>query len=200
MPLSAAVEMSEGWMAKCASLVDGVTFPATNGARVSVSLHHLCIEHHTGIHTLVDHGVFGSAFALLRPQFEAYVRGAWYHFCADERHVNKFLKGGDPPPIGTLIEELETKGAFDSGSLGRMKAQVWSNLNDFTHGGAIQVKARITRDEIIQSYKPKHIAGLVTSSATLALLAGVGIAAVADNDALATGLRDAYRSVYGTAA
>jgi hypothetical protein len=197
MPRSSAVEKSEAWMIKCAALIDGVSFSTADRARVSVSLHHLCIEHHTGIHTLVDQGVYGSAFALFRPQFEAYVRGAWYHFCALDSQVSKFLKGDDPPPINKQIADLEAAGGFDSGSLSRMKAQVWNNLNDFTHGGAIQVKARNTRDEVIQSYKPAHVDGLVTASSSLALLAGVGIAAVVADDALAVHLRDEYRSVYG---
>lgn len=187
-------------MVKCAALIDGVSFSTSDRARVSVSLHHLCIEHHIGIHTLVDQGVYGSAFALFRPQFEAYVRGAWCHFCASDNQVMKFLNGSDPPPINSQIVDLEVTGSFDSDSLSRMKAQVWKNLNDFTHGGAIQVKARNTRDEVIQSYKPEHVAGLVTSSSTLALLAGVGIAAVVANDALAVGLRDEFRSVYGAVA
>lgn len=199
MPLSSAIARSETWMVKCAALIDGVTFTTSDRARVSVSLHHLCIEHHTGIHTLVDQGVYGSAFALFRPQFEAYVRGAWYHFCASEIQVNKFLKGNDPPKINIQIAGLEAKGGFDAGSLSRMKAQVWNSLNDFTHGGATQVKARNTRDEVVQSYKPEHVFGLVTSSATLALLAGVGIAAVTDNDTLAVNLRNEYRSVYEAA-
>lgn len=187
-------------MVRCAALIDGVTFASSDRARVSISLHHLCIEHHTGIHTLVDQGIYGSAFALFRPQFEAYVRGAWYHFCASEIQVNKFLKGNDPPPINTLITELEAKGGFDAGSLSCMKSQIWNNLNDFTHGGATQVKARNTRNGVTQSYKPEHLVGLVTSSSALALLAAVGIAAVIDNDALAASLHDEYRFVYEAAA
>ena len=200
MPLSAALEKSENWMVKCASLIDGVNFTTNNRSRVSISLHHLCIEHHTGIHTLVDQTVFGSAFALFRPQFEAYVRGAWYQLCATEAQVTKFLNGNNPPPINTQIADLESKGGFDGGSLSRMKAQVWNNLNDFTHGGSTQVKARNTREEVVQSYKPEHVAGLLTASATISLLAAVGIAAVVENDSLAVTLRDAYRSAYEPAA
>jgi hypothetical protein len=77
-----------------------------------------------------------------------------------------------------------------------MKAQVWSNLNDFTHGGAIQVKARNSRDEIISNFKPHHVSGLLGSSATLSLLAGVAIASLASADVLANELRNAYRAVY----
>lgn len=116
MPLDKAIEQSRRWMTEVVTLIDGTSFETTTRSRVSVSLQHLCIEHHTGIHTLVDHGVLGSAFALFRPQFEAYVRGAWYHFCAAEDELLRFLRGAQPPPIDALIEQLERKGAFAEGS------------------------------------------------------------------------------------
>lgn len=200
MPLEEAIEKSRRWMTEAAALVDGSSFPTTDRTRVSVSLHHLCIEHHTGIHTLVDHGVLGSGFALFRPQFEAYVRGAWYCFCATEDEIIKFLRGSEPPRIDRLIEQLELRGAFDEGTLRRMKSELWRNLCDFTHGGQIQVKTRNTRDEVVRNYKLEHVSGLLTASATLSLLAGVGIAAAIDSDLLATKLHGAYRSIYETAA
>lgn len=200
MPLEDALSRSERWMIQCSALVDGISFPTTNRALVSVSLHHLCIEHHTGIHTLADHHVFGSAFALFRPQFEAYVRGAWYHLCAPETGASDFLRGAEPPRMDTMIQQLERTEAFDEGTLRRMKSETWRNLCDFTHGGVIQVKARNTGDEIIQSYKPEHVAALLTSSATLSLLAGVAIAAVVEETLLANKLRNAYHSIYGVAA
>ena len=200
MPLDDVIEKSRRWMTEAAALVDGSSFSTTNRTRVSVSLHHLCIEHHTGIHTLVDHGVLGSGFALFRPQFEAYVRGAWYCFCASDDEIMRFLRGAEPPRIDRLIEQLESRGAFDQGTLRRMKSELWRSLCDFTHGGSIQVKARNTRDEVVRNYKLEHVAGLLTASATLSLLAGVGIAAAIDSESLATKLHDAYQSIYEKAA
>jgi hypothetical protein len=200
MPLEAAIESSKRWMTQAAAIIDGQSFPTTHRARISVSLHHLCIEHHTGIHTLVEHGVLGSSFTLFRPQFEAYVRGAWYWFCATEDQILAFLQGLGPPKIDVLIAQLETKGAFEEGNLRRMKSTLWRNLCDFTHGGAIQVKARNTRDEITTNYKSKHVAGLLTASATLSMLAGVAMAAVIESGPLAAELRMAYALIYEKAA
>jgi len=187
-------------MDACCTLVNTLTTEQSDRARVSASLHHLGIEHYTGIHVLVAAGVHGSAFALYRPQLEAYVRGAWYHLCAEEVEIERFLKGNEPPKYGRLVADLEKHGAYDGGSLSSMKSNVWANLNDFTHGGAIQVKARNSGDEIAQNFKPEHVAGLLTSAATTALLCGVGIAAVCSQDALAVRLRDAYRACYQEAA
>ncbi len=188
MPISPALTKSKSWMIRCASIIDGVSFQTSNRNRVAVSLYHLCIEHHTGIHTLVDNNVYGSAFALVRPQFEAFVRGAWYHRCASDNQIDKFLRGGEPPPIKEQIETLEALDGFSGGFLKGIKDNAWKNLSDFTHGGAIQVKARNTTDEVVSRYKSEHVAGIVSMSVTLSLLAAVGISAVAGDDMLATKL------------
>jgi len=198
MPLQAALENSERWMIQCATLVDGVSFSSTNRARVAITLHNLCIEHHTGIHTLTDNGVIGSALALFRPQFEAYIRGAWFHHCAEEQVIDEFIQDAEPLRVGVreMIRQLEKKEAFNNGVLSRLMQQHLQNWNDFTHGGAIQVKARNSQGEVIPSYKPDHVASVLTSSATLSLLAGVDIASVAEREDLAVKLREEFRSVY----
>lgn len=188
MSISLALAKSESWMIRCASIIDGVSFATTKRNRVATSLYHLCIEHHTGIHTLVDNNVYGSAFALFRPQFEAFVRGAWYHRCASDKQIEKFLNGGEPPRIKDQIDSLEALDGFSGGYLKGIKDKALNNLNDFAHGGAIQVKARNTRDEVVSCYKAEHVTVIVTASVTLSVLAAVGISAVAGDDVLANKL------------
>jgi hypothetical protein len=183
-------------MDECARLIDGVSFETTNRLRVAVSLLHLCVEHQKGIHVLVDHGFAGSAFALVRPQFEAYVRGVWFHRCATEAQVADFLSGGEPPKINTLLEALEKVDAFSDGRLTMLKSAVWRNLNDFTHGGAIQVKARNTPDEIVGNYRPEHVSGLLQTAATLSFLGGVAIAAAVANVQMANEMLTVHNRLY----
>lgn len=197
MPLETALAQSEQWMTERVSLTDGITFETTNRLRVAVALLHLSLEHQTGIHTLVNLGVIGSAFALLRPQFEAYIRGVWYHRCAADAQVSSFIGGEQPPRIGILIEEIEKLEAFDEKSLSSTKRQLWSKLNDFTHGGTTQVKARCTVDEITQNYNEEHIANLLTASASISLAAGVALAAAGGTGALAHQLHSKFRRIYG---
>jgi hypothetical protein len=200
MQLDAALTQSEQWMTERVSLTDGIKFETTNRLRVAVALLHLSLEHQTGIHSLVNLGVIGSAFALLRPQFEAYVRGVWYHRCATDAQVSSFIGGEPPPKINVLIEEIEKLEAFDEKLLSATKRQIWPNLNDFTHGGPTQVKARCTVDEITQNYREEHIANLLTASATWSLLAGVALAAAMGTETLARELHAKYKSIYGPAA
>jgi hypothetical protein len=196
--LEDAIDKSKRWMEQAHSLIDGRSFPTSDRNRVAVSLFHLCIEHHQGIHTLVDHGVIGSAFALVRPQLEAYVRGAWFAVCATDVDVARFLRDEGPPRIGILIENLEEKEAYKSGSLRRMKAELWDTLCGLTHGGYIQVLARNREDEIVQRYLLPHITGLIKASPILSYLACVGMAAVLDEQPLAAKMREAHQAIYGT--
>jgi hypothetical protein len=198
--LDSALEQSEKWMKERTSLTDGITFETSNRLRVAVCLLHLSLEHQTGIHSLVNVGVIGSAFALFRPQLEAYVRGVWYYHCAKDAQVSSFIEGKQPPKIDVLIQEIEKLETFDEKRLSDMKRQIWTNLNDFTHGGITQVKARCTVDEVLPRYKEEHIANLLTASASLSLLAEVALAAAVGSEGLARQLFSAFKSVYGKSA
>lgn len=186
------------WLDGCHSLIDGAPCQGTHRLRVSVGLFHLCLEHQMGIHILASNGIIGSASALLRPQAEAYLRGMWFHRCATDKQVSGFLAHETKPPnIPSLIAALQKLDGFQDGMLGRMSGEAWYHLDDFTHGGALQVKARNTRNEIASNYLLDHATGVLKSSAALGLLAAVGIASAVDSQGLANDLLSLYRRVYG---
>jgi hypothetical protein len=194
--LKEAVQRSHAWMVASADLVDGVVFNTTLRARVAVALHHLCIEHHQGGHVLVEGDVRGSAFALYRPQFEAYVRALWYFDCASDVQLQKFVHGGEPPKINELANDLE-KSIGQPGEIVRhVKDQAWRSMCAFTHGGAVQVKARALKDEIRQSFTDEHTSWLLDTMSMLAHLGALGIAKVADDGELAQRLDARHREIY----
>lgn len=183
MLIKDSLSLSEQWMDSCVAIINSLNVPTTNRSRVAAALHQLSIEHYTGIHVLVGTGVYSAAFALYRPQFEAYLRGSWYHRCATDNQVSDFISGGKTPSPKDQMVALENCGAFDVDSLQMLNQIAWKNLCDFTHGGSIQVKVRAARlSEITQNFKPEHVASMLTASATTALLACVGLAAVAENE------------------
>lgn len=53
----------------------------------------LAIEHQMAIQDLVARQHLGSAFALVRPQFEALVRGIWLDLCATEDELKEGRQG-----------------------------------------------------------------------------------------------------------
>jgi hypothetical protein len=199
MALDKQITKAVEWLNESNKLLDIALFSAMSRVRVSVGLLHLSLEHQGGIIALVDHQMFGSALALFRPQFEAYVRGVWFGWCASDDEVATFLKGDEPPKIRPLIEAVEQLEGYEGNALSKIKAKVWSAMNDYTHGGTMQVKARSTKDDIAHNYNPAHIAGVVQSSVGLAYSASVAIAKIAENPDLANKLMALHKRIYANA-
>lgn len=196
MALEKQIAKAVEWLNEPNEFLESASFTANSRVRVSVGLLNLSLEHQGGIIALVDHQIFGSALALIRPQFEAYVRGIWYSKCASDDQVEHFLKGADPPKIRTLIELVEKYEGNNNNALSKLKAKVWPMLNDYTHGGARQVAARNSEEHIEHNYNPVHIAGAVQSSVGLAFSASVEIAKIAENPELANKLLDLRKRIY----
>ena len=191
-----ALQRSHSWMVSCARILDGVTFLTTMRSRVAVALQHLCIEHHQGAFRLIEHNVRGSAFALYRPQFEAYARGLWYQYCASDVDVNSYVRGEEPPRIGKIASDLKGVTGYPGHVVLEVKQRTWSAMCAFTHGGTVQVKARAVGDEIRQSYSDRHAAQLLDSTAVLSYLAALAIAAVADDGDLAKRLYETHQPIF----
>jgi hypothetical protein len=196
MPLEKAISRARRWMEASTALIDGRSFDTSNRSRVGVGLLHLAVEHQQGIYTLVDLGVLGSAFALLRPQMEAFVRGAWYFHCATDDQLAKFIGGGDPPPFAQMNKDLQQSVmGFEKPSDENVTKDGWRTLCDFTHGGSLQVKARITQAEVTSRFKDDDIIDLLETSISLSLMAGIQFARIAKNDLLAYSLYHEYKKL-----
>lgn len=198
MNLNESHERAVKWMKRAFVLMDGLDFETTNKNNITMALLHLSMEHQKAICVLVGYGSFtGSAFALLRPQFEAYIRGLWFNRCATESQVEKFIVGKDPPKIDELIAGIEKTPGFNKhGELKRKKDSLWKNLNDYTHGGIVQVKERNKNSEIVSNYCPEQTTWLLECSSRFSLLAGLEMAGVAQNDVLADELVSEHEKIY----
>jgi hypothetical protein len=64
---------------------------------------HVALEHGQAIVMLTEDALHGSALALVRPVFEAYVRGMWLMHCASEKEVDAWT--------GSVSERLRPIGA-----------------------------------------------------------------------------------------
>jgi len=197
MTLTEAIQKSGTWLNRCNELVDSIELKADERNRVAAALFHLSLEHHGSIHLLVQNAHNGSAFALLRPQFEAYIRVLWFLKCATEGQLQSFIKDNEPPRINDLIGEVEQLPGYEEKVLSSLKDKVWGSLCGFTHGGYVQVSWRVTAEEITSDFSEEYLVSLVKTSCALSLQAYVALAILVDSAELATSIKGVHQEIFG---
>ena len=196
MTLEQRPPLSEGMqsaLAKAKELVswinaklDGIEMKGDDRHRVPGQLFDLAIEHHAGIVQLLTSRVYASACALVRCEFECFVRGAWLHYCASDTELETFVeKDHIEPKVGPMIEAIELHSEFESGFLSKAKNDAWKAMNGYTHGGIHQISRRLQGGEYIEpNFEDDELLEVVQFSGHMALIALSRIAALADNKSL----------------
>lgn len=162
--------------------------PGTLRVRVAGSCLAIAQEHHRGIVALLDNQVFSSSLALLRCQFEAYVRGEWLCLCASDAQVESFANGKEPPPIKVMIAALEATPAFSNMVLGKIKANAWDVMCDYSHTGGLHIQRWGTGDVIEPSYSDDEIRVALSMAETFGALAVLGVAYLASSESVAAAI------------
>ncbi|ALX11470.1 hypothetical protein P350_07880 [Burkholderia cepacia JBK9] len=150
------------WYAGYSELVDGAVLDMTVRRHMAGAFQHLCFEHHLASLRLVQAEIYGAAFALYRPQFDAFARGAWVRACASDDWIDGFRKNEmQPPNFKDLISNLERVEGYEDGTLSNYREIAYGLLCDFTHGGAVQIRMRVAAGTIKQAWAEEHVAGLL---------------------------------------
>src|SRR5690606_36177865 len=159
--------------------------PASNRVRAASSCLGIAHEHHHAIVLLIQHHLYASAFALLRVQFEAYVRGTWLLLCATEGEIGAFLNGKEPPKVDALLRELEETPGYAEKMLSGLKQKYWASMCGYTHTGGIHVKRWNTEEAAEPNYAIQEVQEVLFFAAVIGCLSMCGFAHMADDDALA---------------
>jgi hypothetical protein len=184
----AAVASAEVRIRHLALKIEGLEFPASDRNRVAAACFHQALEHHEAIVRLVRLRLYGSAFALVRPLFESYVRAIWLGKCANDSDLGRFHKGKLNKEFGALVSDIEAHEGYNVGVIARVKSASWRAMNDFTHGGPLQIIRRITNDSIAANYANDEVAEALSFAGAIGLLATSEIALLANRIDIATGL------------
>lgn len=123
----------------------------------------LSLEHATAALFLMEADMPGSAFTLLRPQFESLVRAFWLMYAASETQVEKLSmpltretakRGDDLPMLSDMLKRLEKAPDVPRHVVAQLQAYkdiTWKELNSFTHGGMHPLSKFVT------GYSPKLV-------------------------------------------
>lgn len=126
---------------------------------------------------------------------EAYHRGMWLAYLADDEEVERFLKKKTGPNIGDIIERLECSGFFDSGSMTNVKKQTWQELCGFTHSGIELLVLYITEEGVGQNFSQRDISAMLETSRGWALMAAIGVGAISGNQTVVDELLSLARDI-----
>lgn len=163
----------------------GINLKGDHRDRIPAQLFDLALEHARGILRLIAVGSYASAFALVRCEFECFVRGAWLHHRATDAEIEGFVEKDEiKPKMWELIEALEQAPPFEDKLLSIVKEKAWQPMNGYTHGGIHQVSRRLQGDFIEPFFEDAALLEAIQFAGTMALIAFGEIAAMAGRNDL----------------
>lgn len=161
-----------------------VALPVNEDNYHSVGCFDMAIEHCGAMLLLATQELYGSMLALTRVVFESVGRGLWLRHCATSHQRKKFAKGKLDLPFATLLEQVEAAVGSTGAPLSSLQAGTWKVMNDYTHTGIRQVRARHSKMNVAGNYKPDVIVGALRISGLFALLAAVELASFSGSEEL----------------
>ena len=151
--------------------LDGLDISRERKILLAVSCYDVVIEHHIGITTLLRSRINGSAFALVRPMFETFVRGVWLRHCASDEQIEKYINDKLDLKLWQLLDAIEKVDGFGDGVLSGLKKNAYRAMNSYTHGGISQASRRTNGAYIEPDFPPEEIVEVIKLAGFFALFA-----------------------------
>lgn len=145
---------------------------------VATAAFDLTHEHHGSVMDLLIDGRLGSALALLRPCFEALVRGLWLVRGSDTAQFQNFEEGRDSKTVEQLLGDIKRKAK--AGSEDTFLLETWKlskdSLHQYTHT-SYQLLVRRMGEDLLETPVPhSEVEDAVRFATATAMLASIEIA------------------------
>lgn len=137
-------------------------------------------EHQTSALILTRQGLMASSMALMRPMFEAYVRGLWLVYATQEE-FNRYQLGRDSLDLERaikLIRKRSDKVRFDD------MLEMWKLSKETLHGYVHHSFQALVRRSDLVELPIQDVVSTLNFSSALATHASIEITEVMDSDAL----------------
>ncbi len=187
--LDNSIELSD-WVAEKLCGLRIPELPNQKRLQLSMAFQHLAFEHAQAIVILVDNELVGSALALIRPMFEAIIRGVWLRYSASDEVIENFPKIKFPSPSEMAGNSPQSFSQSDSPPLSSLKERWWKTLCGYTHGGEEQICARLCETGLKESFEKDHVISALRWSEMIHCYSGLEMADAAGNNELAQLLSD----------
>ena len=129
--------------------IDGVEFESKDERnRLSGALFDTVLDHANAIIVLIENRIYSSAYALVRPLFEGFVRATWLLNCATDDEIELLIeKDKFKKSFGEMLECIESKKDWPK-TLAKAKKNAWKAMHSYTHGGLHQISRKIKASTI----------------------------------------------------
>jgi hypothetical protein len=136
---------------------------------LSAKCYYVAWQHQAAIPRLCRDGLFASATALLRCEWEAYARGMWLHRAASDLAITRFKTERKLPDHKSLLCALEKVDQLPEGSYVEFYDTHYSMLYDFTHTGMEQISMQFDGKDICVQPSDSEVAQLLHFADIIAL-------------------------------
>lgn len=163
--------------------MDGLVVENVLRVRLSIAALTVALHHHKALIFLLENGSHQSFMALLRPQTDAWVNGAWLQLCATDQELEEFASGKSHVMPKEIFDRLEA--ALDNEAIAIIKKGRWKEMCDFTHTGILQLQRNLTADTVEMNYPEEELERALQQANACAVIAATFAAGVAENKVLA---------------
>jgi|SRR5579863_9658146 len=171
MKLESEIERANDFRARAGVLVSG-EYSDDPKVLLLIAYTDLVIDHHAAIMALLSQKHYGSAFALVRAQFETFMRANWVIGCASDKEAAKItVKEFEFPSMGDIVSACDKAFGTDQ-FFQSIKKQGWSAMNSYTHSGIRQLTRRFNNGKVEPNYSEAEIEEVINATTTTVLLQG----------------------------
>lgn len=167
---------------KIESELVGLAFDQNNRNNLSAALFDISLDHANAIIVLLGKPkiIISSAYALVRPMFECFIRAAWLQHCATDKQIENIInKDTFPMKFGPMLQAIEKEKRW-SKTLSKIKKTAINNMHSYTHGGMEIIKRRFKGGVLKQVKDEKEISDILMFIALISFLSFCAIIAIAE--------------------
>jgi hypothetical protein len=105
-------------------------------SRLGIGCLQLSQDHHAGIILLIENSLYSSAFALLRTQFESFIRGLWILRLASNEEIEHYQEDCCRIKIAQMIDAISTLPHYNDNEFSSVASSI-KTMNSYTHSGYV---------------------------------------------------------------
>jgi hypothetical protein len=160
-----------------------LSWEPSSRTQLAASSFAIALDHQAAIASLLRAGHHASAYVLLRPLFEATVKGSWLSHSATESAVARHARGYELPVIAQLLDDLgkSEMPAFLYRFLLELKTDGWQHLSSLTHAGFAQVRRWVASTGVAPQYPEEELEEIANITGLVGMVACIEAARLCRN-------------------